>query len=59
MPRYKVILECTGPAGTDVHCYTTEGKTDWEAVSTAVGKCRVHYPEYDAIIPRRTEYVGR
>lgn len=46
MPRHKVILECTGPAGTDVHCYTTEGKTDWEAVSTAVWKCRVHYPEY-------------
>lgn len=28
MPRYKVVVECRGPSGTDIHCYTTEGKTD-------------------------------
>lgn len=59
MPRYKVVVECRGPSGTDIHCYTTEGKTDREAVDKAVDKCTACYPEYDEMSPTRLEYVGK
>lgn len=59
MPKYKVVVECHGPSGTDVHCYTTEGKTDREAVDKTVKKCAACYPEYDEITPTRLEYVGK
>lgn len=59
MPKYKVVVECRGPSGTDVHCYTTEGRNDREAVDKAVDKCAACYPEYDEITPTRLEYVGK
>lgn len=61
MARYKVTLLCidSSTGYEDAHCYMVDSKNDTEAVNKAIEKCKSHYPEYDAIIGARTEYMGK
>ena len=57
MPRYKVILECSGSCGDAALTYRINAANQFAAEFHACQMAGDHYPEYRDIKPVRTEVV--
>mgnify|MGYP006972013707 FL=1 len=54
MPRYKVIVECSGPHGNAALTYRINTASQFAAEFRACQLAGDHYPEYRDIKPVRT-----
>lgn len=57
MPRYKVIVECSGPHGNAALTYRINAASQFAAEFRACQLAGDHYPEYRDIKPVRTEVL--
>lgn len=57
MPRYKVILDCSGPHGDAVLTYRVAASRACAAEFKACQMAGDHYPEYTDIRATRTEVI--
>ena len=55
MPRYKVILECSGPVGDAALTYRMTASSPQAAEFRACQMAGDHYPEYTDIQAKRME----
>lgn len=57
MPRYKVIVECSGPHGNAALTYRINAASQFAAEFRACQLAGDHYPEYRDIKPVRMEVL--
>ncbi len=58
MPRYKVIVACSGPQGDAALTYRMWATSQSAAEYAAVEEVRDKYPEYTDIQAKRTEVLA-